>query len=187
MDLAAEAARITKEIDKLAAELGGLEKRLDHPGFVGRAPPEVVEKDRARADELVEKMRKLDTHRAMLTGTADDTARRDPMENNEQNPSAPATPAPAQENPINAGGPVGRRCREARWPKNVVNGRHRRHREGGRSARPEAKKKAARKPAKKMAAGLARLPKKKAAKKVAKRKPAKKVAKRKPAKKKARR
>ena len=56
-----------------------------------QAPPEVVEKDRARAEELREKRGKLEAHRAMLSGTAGppaaDPARREPMENeNPQNP-----------------------------------------------------------------------------------------------------
>ncbi|MFT3916790.1 MAG: valine--tRNA ligase [Anaeromyxobacteraceae bacterium] len=182
IDLAAEGARITKEIEKIEADLAGLRKRLDNPGFVAKAPPEVVEKDRARADELVEKMSKLSAHRAMLTGTADDTARRDPMENNEN--TNPGAPAPTSENPIvqaaqNAVAAV------TDMAKNAV--------EAGSEAVAAVKKKiAARKPAKKAAKKAApkkAAPKTKGARKVAKKKAAKKVARkpaaRKPAKKKA--
>jgi len=180
VDVAAETARITKEIEKLETELGALRKKLQNPGFLAKAPPEVVEKDRARADELVEKRGKLDTHRAMLAGTADDTARRDPMENNQQNPTTPPTPAPAQENPIvqAAQSAVAAGTEVA---KNVVSAVTDAI-ERVTAARKSAKARKARKPAKKKAARRA-APKRKAAKKVAKkRKPARK-AKRKAAKK----
>jgi valyl-tRNA synthetase len=90
IDLAAEAARIDKEIAKLDQELGAVERKLQNPSFVQKAPPEVVEKDRGRADELREKRRKLEAHRAMLSSseTSANPVRRDSMENqNEQNPN----------------------------------------------------------------------------------------------------
>jgi valyl-tRNA synthetase len=98
VDVAAESARIDKEIWKLDADLAGIEKKLANPAFVEKAPPEVVEKDRARADELREKRGKLLAHRAMLSATVDspgaNPGRRESMENhNEQNPSQPAQPA----------------------------------------------------------------------------------------------
>ena len=160
IDLDAEAARITKEIEKVEADLAGLSKRLDNPGFVAKAPPEVVEKDRARASELLEKRNKLDAHRAMLTGTADDTARRDPMENNET--MNPGTPAPAQENPI---------VQAAQNAVAAVSDVAKSVAEAGSAAIKSVKKKVAARKAKRAA------PKKKAAKKVAKKKAAKKVVK----------
>src|SRR5207249_3069311 len=51
IDFAAERARVEKEIARAESELQGLRKRLDNAGFVERAPKEVVEKDRARAEE----------------------------------------------------------------------------------------------------------------------------------------
>ncbi len=97
IDLQAELGRIDKEMAKLDQDLGGVERKLENPSFVQRAPPEVVEKDRARAGELREKRGKLEAHRAMLSGTAGppaaDPARRIQMENeNPQNPSSPAAP-----------------------------------------------------------------------------------------------
>ena len=97
IDLQAELGRIDKEMAKLDQDLGGVERKLENPSFVQRAPPEVVEKDRARAEELREKRGKLEAHRAMLSGTAGppaaDPARRIQMENeNPQNPSSPAAP-----------------------------------------------------------------------------------------------
>ncbi|HEY6100726.1 MAG TPA: class I tRNA ligase family protein, partial [Anaeromyxobacter sp.] len=101
VDLAAESARIDKEIAKLEADLSGIEKKLANPSFVQKAPAEVVEKDRARADELREKRGKLGAHRAMLSATVDspgaNPGRREQMENqNEQNPGQPAQPASQQ-------------------------------------------------------------------------------------------
>ena len=92
IDLAAETARIDKELAKVAADLTLLEKKLSNPSFVERAPAEVVAKDRARVEELRDARVKLTNHRAMMTGT--DNQREDsPMETT---PPAvpPADPAP---------------------------------------------------------------------------------------------
>ena len=70
VDMAAETARVDKELAKLAAESEGLEKRLANPSFVDRAPPEVVEEARARVAELGERRRKLAAHRSLLAGDA---------------------------------------------------------------------------------------------------------------------
>jgi valyl-tRNA synthetase len=99
VDLAAESARIDKEVAKLEQDLATLEKKLANPSFVQRAPAEVVEKDRARAAELREKRGKLEAHRAMLSGTLDspdaDPGRRERMENENQNPGQPGQPGQA--------------------------------------------------------------------------------------------
>jgi valyl-tRNA synthetase len=85
IDLAAEDARIEKELGKIEADLAGLEKKLSNPAFVAKAPADVVEKDRARSDELREKSSKLRSHRAMLSGPSAHAARRDIMQSqNEQ-------------------------------------------------------------------------------------------------------
>src|SRR5438067_2219369 len=68
IDFAAERARVEKEIARAESELQGLRKRLDNAGFVERAPKEVVEKDRARAEELAGKREKLARHLARVTG-----------------------------------------------------------------------------------------------------------------------
>jgi len=64
--MAAETGRIGKELQKVEADLAGLEQRLGNQAFVARAPPEVVEKDRARVAELQARRQKLLAHRAML-------------------------------------------------------------------------------------------------------------------------
>ncbi|HSN89870.1 MAG TPA: valine--tRNA ligase, partial [Anaeromyxobacteraceae bacterium] len=101
VDVAAETARIDKELARLEADLQSIDRKLGNPSFLQKAPVEVVDKDRARADELREKRGKLQAHRAMLTGTAN-PARRDHMENNNEQkwPETPgATPAQPAKTP----------------------------------------------------------------------------------------
>jgi len=70
VDMAAETARVDKELAKLAAEVDGVAKRLANPSFVDRAPPEVVEEARARVAELGDRRRKLEAHRDLLGAPA---------------------------------------------------------------------------------------------------------------------
>jgi valyl-tRNA synthetase len=69
IDLVAETARISKELGKVEADLAGIERKLANPSFVERAPAEVVERDRARAEELRDRKAKLTAHGAMLEET----------------------------------------------------------------------------------------------------------------------
>jgi valyl-tRNA synthetase len=66
VDMAAELARVDKEMARVDQELAGLEKRLGNEGFIAKAPPEVVEKDRERVAELQANRQKLRSHREML-------------------------------------------------------------------------------------------------------------------------
>jgi valyl-tRNA synthetase len=66
-DVAAERARLTRELEKVEAESGALAKRLDNPQFVDRAKPEVVAEARqkladltARAEKIKATLRSLD-------------------------------------------------------------------------------------------------------------------------------
>ncbi|OUO40337.1 valine--tRNA ligase [Flavonifractor sp. An306] len=52
VDLEKEKARIAKELDKNRKELDKLESKLNNPGFVNKAPAQVVEAERERADKL---------------------------------------------------------------------------------------------------------------------------------------
>jgi valyl-tRNA synthetase len=92
VDFAAEDARIAKEVAKVDADLALLEKKLGNPSFVERAPAEVVEKDRARVEELREKKLKLAGHRAMLAGGTDAQGGSQTMET----PRKPNEPTTAQ-------------------------------------------------------------------------------------------
>ena len=52
VDLAAESARLTKELAKAEKELAGVTRTLSSEGFVAKAAPEVIDKKRAQASEL---------------------------------------------------------------------------------------------------------------------------------------
>ena len=52
VDLAAEQARLAREVEKRTADLGRVEAKLANEAFVSRAPAAVVEKQRERAAEL---------------------------------------------------------------------------------------------------------------------------------------
>jgi valyl-tRNA synthetase len=47
IDVTEEKARLSKAMDKLAKEIGGLAGRLKNPAFVSSAPEEVVDEVRA--------------------------------------------------------------------------------------------------------------------------------------------
>jgi valyl-tRNA synthetase len=60
VDLEAERARLTKEIEGTKVEAQRAEGRLANPAYVDKAPAAVVEKDRARLAELQDKMARLE-------------------------------------------------------------------------------------------------------------------------------
>ncbi len=91
IDVAAETARIDKELARIDADLDGIEKKLSNPNFVARAPAEVVEKDRARAGELRSTRQKLINHRAVMTGAGQPLEEKT-METNTPNQSPPSQP-----------------------------------------------------------------------------------------------
>jgi valyl-tRNA synthetase len=62
VDLQEERLRIQKEMYKAENDLGGLLKKLENPHFVERAPQEVIEKDKARIEELQAKLKKMGEH-----------------------------------------------------------------------------------------------------------------------------
>ncbi|TNF82711.1 MAG: valine--tRNA ligase, partial [Gammaproteobacteria bacterium] len=51
IDVAAETARLGKEVERLEKELGRLEGKLRNENFVAKAPAEVVDKERQKAEE----------------------------------------------------------------------------------------------------------------------------------------
>ncbi len=66
VDFEAEAARLRKDRDKTATEMERLEKKLSNEGFLAKAAPEVVEKDRAKAADLAESLALIDAQLAEL-------------------------------------------------------------------------------------------------------------------------
>ncbi len=68
IDTEAETARLAGEIEKHAKNLGRSEHKLANANFVDRAPPEIVDKERARVQELRAAIGKLEEQRASLEG-----------------------------------------------------------------------------------------------------------------------
>ena len=68
IDVEAERARLTKEVDKKAADLERIERKLGNQGFLAKAPAQVVEKERGKARDLQEA---LATLRDQLTQLGD--------------------------------------------------------------------------------------------------------------------
>ncbi|MCP3105138.1 valine--tRNA ligase [Myxococcus sp. K15C18031901] len=84
IDLDAERDRLRKEIARAEQEATSVLRKLENPNFVAKAPPDVVEKDRARVVELKERKAKLEDHLQRI-------APEPPMPEN--TPSESSTPA----------------------------------------------------------------------------------------------
>ncbi len=61
IDLEQEGARLARELDKLAGEIGKIDKKLENQQFLSKAPEEVVEEQRERRADLVSTRDKLRT------------------------------------------------------------------------------------------------------------------------------
>jgi valyl-tRNA synthetase len=59
IDFAAERSRLEKELDKIGKDMAGIDGRLNNPGFVAKAPPEVLEESRERKAELDQRRAKV--------------------------------------------------------------------------------------------------------------------------------
>ncbi|HVI33079.1 valine--tRNA ligase [Phenylobacterium sp.] len=70
IDLAAERARLSKEVASLAADIEKTAKKLGNPDFVARAPEEVVEENRERLAEAETAKAKLEGALSRLTAVA---------------------------------------------------------------------------------------------------------------------
>ncbi|MFQ5807181.1 MAG: hypothetical protein ACE5I3_12100, partial [Phycisphaerae bacterium] len=67
-DLEMERERLRKERDELAGHVQRVESKLANEGFVTKAPPAVVERERARLAELREKMEAVERNLAEVGG-----------------------------------------------------------------------------------------------------------------------
>lgn len=65
-DPAAELEKLAAEVGRLTIELKKIDARLNNPQFAERAKPEVVERDRAAADQLRERLRALERRRTLF-------------------------------------------------------------------------------------------------------------------------
>jgi valyl-tRNA synthetase len=68
IDAAAERARLTREIDKHAKEIAGIDRRLGNADFLAKADPEVVEDTRERRAELDAARARLDNALQRIAG-----------------------------------------------------------------------------------------------------------------------
>jgi valyl-tRNA synthetase len=66
IDKDAEAARLNREIEKQAKELGKISGKLNNPKFVDKAPEAVVEKERKKLNELQTSVNKLEEQLAKI-------------------------------------------------------------------------------------------------------------------------
>jgi valyl-tRNA synthetase len=60
IDLEAEIARLEKELDQVVTELRQAQGKLQNPGFLQKAPPEVVAKEQSRREESLARQAKLE-------------------------------------------------------------------------------------------------------------------------------
>jgi len=61
IDLSAESARLSREIAKMADEIGRIDKKLSNEKFVANAPDEIVEAEREKRAEFAEQKARLET------------------------------------------------------------------------------------------------------------------------------
>jgi len=66
VDFEAEAARLTKEREKLVGEFTKLERKLSNEGYLAKAAAEIIEKDRAKAAEFAESLALVEAQLAEL-------------------------------------------------------------------------------------------------------------------------
>jgi valyl-tRNA synthetase len=66
IDIAAEQARLAKEIERLTAEIAKAQGKLGNDGFVARAKPEVVAQERLRLAEFTQALSRLRDQAARL-------------------------------------------------------------------------------------------------------------------------
>ncbi|WP_133405768.1 valine--tRNA ligase [Parashewanella tropica] len=64
VDVAAEMARIDKQLEKLVKEVSRIQGKLSNEGFVAKAPAAVIEKERAKLADLERDMEKLQETKA---------------------------------------------------------------------------------------------------------------------------
>jgi valyl-tRNA synthetase len=64
IDKDAELARLTKEIQRMSKDLPRIEGKLSDPAFLAKAPPAVVDKEKARAEELRSAIARLEEQAA---------------------------------------------------------------------------------------------------------------------------
>jgi valyl-tRNA synthetase len=64
IDLDVERSRLTKEIDRLEAQLAGVESKLTNPNFAGKAPADIIQKEKDKKENFKQTISKLQIGRA---------------------------------------------------------------------------------------------------------------------------
>jgi valyl-tRNA synthetase len=67
IDLDLERTRLKKEIDRLTGAVAGIDKKLANAGFVAKAPPDVVERERQKRAECEVSLSRLRENLSVLT------------------------------------------------------------------------------------------------------------------------
>jgi valyl-tRNA synthetase len=67
IDINKEKARLEKEINKIGAELDRIDKKLKNDNFIGKAPADIIEKERNKRSEYNDILEKLETNLSKLT------------------------------------------------------------------------------------------------------------------------
>jgi valyl-tRNA synthetase len=70
IDLAAERARLEKEMQKAEADIARVDAKLNNPNFMARAPEEVVEEEREKREEAEARRSKILEALERLKGAA---------------------------------------------------------------------------------------------------------------------
>jgi valyl-tRNA synthetase len=70
IDLAAERARLEKELTKIADDVSRIDKKLGNADFMARAPEEVVDEQRERREEALDRESKVRAALERLKGAA---------------------------------------------------------------------------------------------------------------------
>ena len=66
LDYPAELARLSKEQERLEADIARLTAKLENPGFVGKAPAPVVAAEQSKRDKQAETLDKIRERRAIV-------------------------------------------------------------------------------------------------------------------------
>jgi valyl-tRNA synthetase len=66
LDFESESKRLHKEISKLEKEYGNTQRKLSNEDFLGKAPEDVIEKERDKSARLGEKLEKLRHHYGII-------------------------------------------------------------------------------------------------------------------------
>jgi valyl-tRNA synthetase len=68
LDVAAETSRLTRELDRILKDVDVRNRKLANESFLERAPADVVAKERAIQQELLDKKRRIEATLASLAG-----------------------------------------------------------------------------------------------------------------------